>query len=77
VDLTQGIQAQKAGNHCVPLWFEATGGDLWVPLSFDAEGSSGAETQTSEKSIGTKRLANSDSIASASSGRDSRKPCAR
>ena len=48
-----------------------------IPLLLDVTELSGDESPVVERSIGTTGLANSDSIAALSTGRDSRKPCAR
>ncbi len=56
---------------------EVLPGDLPVPRLFDANESSRGQSPAVEKSIGTTRPASIESIAALSTGRDSRKPCAR
>ena len=61
----------------LPERVEILRGDLPIPRLLILTNRQVANPPSPKKSIGTTRLANSDSIAALSSGRDSRKPCAR
>jgi len=70
------VKRENQPSGCVLGRVDIPRGDLADPVAVGCNRIIRRRIPVVEKSIGTTGLANSDSIAAASTGRDSRKPCA-